>query len=598
MLQTPAPIGALLGGNLGPCALVDVETTGFAAADHRVLSITVITVEPNGEISGEFHTLVDPRCDPGPVHIHGLTREKLSGAPQFELIQPRLSDLLRGRLLIAHNAEFDYDFIDEEFQRCGAELPVAQRLCTVALARRVAPPTPDCRLVSLAAYYSVPQLRAHDSLDDTRVLAGVLRGLLADADRIGVEAPILSCPPTRGSGASKFPRPRSRPKQPCAFANPGRFEMGNPLVQGMKVAITGETRTDRYVLTERAEAAGLHVVSSVSRQTSVLVTNEPLHRSRKGRSATEHATPVVDEALFLTLLDRVHPGTAKAIPKAPGRSKSRSATPAPAPSGPLSGRRILVLGGTHDAAAQARTRIAELGGSAAVNMSGSVTDILALSDSATDPRHRKAAALGLQVHGPEMLHPERSADPAPEPAGTPVVTAPIVLSHGQVIDLPIADLGTEWTFRASWTQTTTCEVDLVAFLLDDEERVAGDEDFVFFNQPNALGAQLSADGPNEQAVTLRLDALPDHCRRIVIAAAIDGDAITFGEVGAIELDATPGLQAATVARATLDAATTEQTLRLAEIYLRGETWRLRSVGQGYETGLAELAAGFGVEVDD
>jgi DNA polymerase III subunit epsilon len=318
------------------------------------------------------------------------------------------------------------------------------------------------------------------------------------------------------------------------------------------------------------------------------------------RRATDHGTPVVDEARFLTLLDNVHPGTAKAIPKAAGRSKSRSAKPAPASTGPLTGRRILVLGGTHDAAAQARARIAELGGSSAVNMSGSVTDVLALTNAATDQRHTKAVELGLPIHGPELLHPGRTADPTPALAPTPgsVITAPISLSHGQVIDLPIADHGTEWTFRASWTQTTTCEVDLVAFLLDGEERVSDDDDFVFYNQPDALGAQLSAEGPNEQAVTLRLDALPEHCRRIVIAAAIDGDAITFGEVGAIELDATPGPEAATAARATLDAATTERTLRLAEIYLRGETWRLRSVGQGYDTGLAELAAGFGVQVDE
>ena len=585
-----------MGGNLGPCALVDVETTGLAAEDHRVLSVTVLTVERTGEISGEFHTLLDPRCDPGPVHIHGLTREKLFGAPQFELIQPQLSGLLQGRLLIAHNAGFDYDFLDEEFQRCGAKLPVAQRMCTVALARRIEPPTADCRLGSLAAYYGVPQLRAHDSLDDTRVLAGVLRGLLADADRMGVEAPILACPPTRGSGESQFPRPRSRPKQACTYRNPGRF--AEQLVQGMKVAITGETRTDRAGLTDRAESAGLDMVGSVSRQTSLLVTNEPLNRSRKGRSATEHATPVVDEDRFLMLLDDVHPGIDKAIPTAAGRSKSRSAKPAPAPTGPLAGRRILVLGGTHDAAAQARARIAELGGSAAVNMSGSVTDVLALIDSATDQRHTKAVELGLPIHSPELLHPDRSADPAPASTRGPVIVAPISLSHGQVIDLPIAGHGTEWTFRASWTQTTTCEVDLVAFLLDSEERVSGDDDFVFYNQPDASGAQLSAEGPNEQAVTLRLDALPDHCRRIVIAAAIDGDAITFGEVGAIELDATPGPEAATAARTTLDAATTERTLRLAEIYLRGDTWRLRSVGQGYDTGLAELAAGFGVQVDE
>jgi len=44
-------------------------------------------------VSGGFHTLLDPGCDPGPVHIHGLTREKLFGAPRFEDIYPTLDAL-------------------------------------------------------------------------------------------------------------------------------------------------------------------------------------------------------------------------------------------------------------------------------------------------------------------------------------------------------------------------------------------------------------------------------------------------------------------------------------------------------------------------
>ena len=59
----------------------------------------------------------------------------------------------------------------------------------------------------------------------------------------------------------------------------------------------------------------------------------------------------------------------------------------------------------------------------------------------------------------------------------------------------------------------------------------------------------------------------------------------------------PGPEAAPVLRATLDAATAERTLILCEMYLRGQTWRLRAVGQGYETGLAELARRYGVAVD-
>ncbi|MFD9903434.1 TerD family protein, partial [Streptomyces sp. NPDC059063] len=78
---------------------------------------------------------------------------------------------------------------------------------------------------------------------------------------------------------------------------------------------------------------------------------------------------------------------------------------------------------------------------------------------------------------------------------------------------------------------------------------------------------------------------------------VDG-AATFSDVGAVEITATCGIGAASTARATLDAATTERTMILAEIYRRGDSWRLRAIGQGYDHGLAELARSYGVDVSD
>lgn len=84
---------------------------------------------------------------------------------------------------------------------------------------------------------------------------------------------------------------------------------------------------------------------------------------------------------------------------------------------------------------------------------------------------------------------------------------------------------------------------------------------------------------------------------MAVAAAIDGEA-TFGDIGAVQVTAVPGTGAAPLARATLDAATTERTLLLAEFYRRGPVWRFRAVGQGYDDGLANLARGYGVDIAD
>jgi DNA polymerase-3 subunit epsilon len=120
---------------------------------------------------------------------------------------------------------------------------------------------------------------------------------------------------------------------------------------------------------------------------------------------------------------------------------------------------------------------------------------------------------------------------------------------------------------------------------------------VFYNAPlSEHGAvALSVDGDSEQSVRIDLGLLGEEHRKVVVAAALDGDAV-FGDIGAVTVSVDGAT--ATAATATLDAATTERTLLLAEVYRRDGAWRVRAVGQGYDDGLAGLAVRHGVAVDD
>jgi DNA polymerase-3 subunit epsilon len=570
-------------------ALVDVETSGLRAVRDRVLSLAVVTVAPDGRTTGEFSTLLDPGCDPGPVHIHGLTVDRLKGSPRFENITDHVARMLEGRVLVAHNAPFDYGFLFQEFMRANLRFPVEQRLCTLALNRRLSPATKDLKLATLAAHYGVEKRKAHDALEDVRTLAGVLRGSLSEAMRLGLTLPLVACPP------KQMPRPNI-PKTRCAFRCPGRLRA--ELVQGMKVAITGDTDVPREKLVERAVAEGLNMMTSVSRHTSALVTNDAGSGTAKARRARQEGVPIIDERTFLALLENVLPGTPHGTPPTtpppttPPRQVAEPTRPAEQPpvqtTGPLEGRRVLVLGGTHPVSSAARTRVVELGGAAAVNLSASVTDVLALNGSENDRRMRRVIDLEVPVHEEQWLG-------APERVEAKRVS-PRVLPRGAAVDLPDAQ---RWTVAASWVQHASCEVDVVAFALDEDDQVSCDEDFVFYGAAESPDGtvRLAADGPTEQAVVIDLGALPEAVRKVTIAAAIDG-AVTFGELGPVELGIGPGDGERAFAQATLDAGTTERTMLLADVYRRGPRWRLRVVGQGHDFGLAELARGFGVDVQD
>ncbi|MER6085555.1 DEDDh family exonuclease [Streptomyces sp. NPDC001833] len=306
-------------------AVVDVETTGLAR-DDRIISAAVYRLDERGEVEDHWYTLVNPERDPGPVWIHGLTSEVLEGAPLFTDITEEFSARLDGRVLVAHNAVFDWQMIAREYARAKTEAPVRQRLCTIALAKELDLPLPNHKLETLAAHFGVVQRRAHHALDDARVLAEAFRPSLRTAAAGNVRLPLLECRPLtewsdtprigpQASGGHGGYRPggwRPARKRPaCPYPNPGRYEDGSPLKQGMRVAFSGDTSIERELLEDRAVEAGLHVSTSISRLTSLLVTNDPDSGTSKVLKARQFGTPVVDEAAFGQLLRDVAPATEK-----------------------------------------------------------------------------------------------------------------------------------------------------------------------------------------------------------------------------------------------------------------------------------------------
>lgn len=306
-------------------AVVDVETTGLGK-DDRIVSAAVYRLDAHGTVQDHWYSPVNPQRDPGPVWIHGLTGAMLADAPLFPEIAAELSERLAGRVLVAHNAVFDWSMLAREYARARSTAPVEQRLCTIVLAKELGLPLANHKLESLAAHYGVEQRRAHHALDDARVLAEAFRPSLHLAAAAGLPLPLHTCRPLTewvdSAAAAPVPAPRygalygsgprtgwrpARKRPTCPYPNPGRFTPGGALVQGMRVAFSGDTGIDRELLEDRATDAGLHVASSVSRLTSLLVTNDPESPTTKAVKAREVGTPMIDERSFAELLKAVVP---------------------------------------------------------------------------------------------------------------------------------------------------------------------------------------------------------------------------------------------------------------------------------------------------
>jgi ATP-dependent Lhr-like helicase len=162
-----------------PFAVVDLETTGFAARRRdRITEIAIIRLAPDGTTLGEWSSLVNPERGPGATSVHGLTSVELRTAPRFADIAHLVADQLDGAVLVAHNLPFDRAFLEAELARAGKELPIAHGLCTLRLdeivhgkGRRT---LRDC-CISAGITDLEPAGREHSALADARSTARLLR---------------------------------------------------------------------------------------------------------------------------------------------------------------------------------------------------------------------------------------------------------------------------------------------------------------------------------------------------------------------------------------------------------------------------------------
>jgi DNA polymerase-3 subunit epsilon len=305
-------------------AVVDVETSGFRPGQARIVSIAALAVGDDGNVERSVATLLNPGCDPGPTHVHGLTAEMLDGQPCFGDVIGDLLEVLDGRTLVAHNVAFDYSFLAAEAELVGAELPVDTVMCTVELARRLELGTENLRLETLAAHWGVPQLRPHDALDDAQVLAQILKPTLARARERRSWLPVR--PVTRRRwGNGLVTHDELRPlklvasRLPCPYANPGAYVAGRPLVQGMRVALSAEVTRTHEELIERILHVGLAYTEAVDQETSLVICNDADPEQGKGYHARDLGVPLVSDAEFMRHLDGVVGGTgieefAEAVP--------------------------------------------------------------------------------------------------------------------------------------------------------------------------------------------------------------------------------------------------------------------------------------------
>ncbi|MDR3539127.1 MAG: DNA polymerase III subunit epsilon [Acetobacteraceae bacterium] len=180
--------------------LFDTETTGLdPLRGDRVIEVAALELVNDLPTGKHFHALIDPERDipEEASRIHGFTAADLAGKPRFAEIAADMLAFFDDARLIAHNAQFDFGFLDAELARLGLPRLGAERMVdTLAMAKTRFPGMPNS-LDALCRRFSI-DLSArgtHNALLDCRLLAEVYVELTGGRQRgLSLATTVVSAP--------------------------------------------------------------------------------------------------------------------------------------------------------------------------------------------------------------------------------------------------------------------------------------------------------------------------------------------------------------------------------------------------------------------
>lgn len=154
----------------------DTETTGLSPGDgHRLVEIGCIELVNRCETGRTFHAYFNPgRSMPSEAEaVHGLSAVFLSDKPYFAEQVHALLEFVGDAPLVAHNATFDFTFINAELAACGRDAICLSRMIdTLAIARQRHPGAKHS-LDALCTRYGIDRSHRvkHGALLDAQLLA-------------------------------------------------------------------------------------------------------------------------------------------------------------------------------------------------------------------------------------------------------------------------------------------------------------------------------------------------------------------------------------------------------------------------------------------
>lgn len=150
---------------------IDVETTGLSPITNELIEVSAIKYDGNRKID-TYTTLIKPkvRIPYYITNITGITNEMVKNAPQVEEVMPNLIEFIGNSKIVAHNANFDYKFIQNYSRNAFSKNTLID---TVQLGRKMYPNLPNHKLGTIAKHIGITEDSFHRAEFDCECCAKI-----------------------------------------------------------------------------------------------------------------------------------------------------------------------------------------------------------------------------------------------------------------------------------------------------------------------------------------------------------------------------------------------------------------------------------------
>ena len=152
--------------------VLDTETTGLDYTKEKMVEFAAVRLE-NGKIKDEYQTLINPQqhIRKSSIAIHGITQEMVEDAPTEEEVMPKIIEFIGDFPIVAHNAIFDYSFLNEASLRVFGKEITNPRIDSQQMFKEIYPELESHGLEALTTKFDIELNNHHRAMADTMGLA-------------------------------------------------------------------------------------------------------------------------------------------------------------------------------------------------------------------------------------------------------------------------------------------------------------------------------------------------------------------------------------------------------------------------------------------